>query len=157
MCNVQENFLPSLHVPQGLEHSWVFLSHEPDTIHTSASPQCRSGSLSPVEKDPKWSDCPLTATPSEQTRVLISLLLHHHQAKCSGKVLISLHIHQCCHNAYDTQLGWRHSDVLQRTVLGNGPERPWNKGPGIWPAPLPIQHSLAWAALASRHRNAALH
>lgn len=50
MPKVQENFLPSLHIPQGLEHSWALLSHEPDTIYMSASPQCKSGSLSPVEK-----------------------------------------------------------------------------------------------------------
>lgn len=59
------------------------------------------------KKNPKGSDCPLIATPSEQKRVVTSLLLHHHQAKCSGKGLISLPIHQCCHHADDIQLGWR--------------------------------------------------
>lgn len=57
------------------------------------------------EKTLYESDSSLIATPSEQKRVFTSLLLHHQQAKCSGKGLISLPIHQCCHNADDIQLG----------------------------------------------------
>lgn len=108
------------------------LSHEPDSIYMTASLQCKSDSLSPVEKglnekllplDSRcfksrkrcWPhSCPTTTRPSVQGKA------------SSPSAYISTAIKPMTY-------GWdgSSSDLLQKTMLGNGPERPWNKGSSI--------------------------